>query len=180
MELLSVGNDESTLNLSRLPEQDREKFQSDKIIKAAVDLLRVADNTSKIQEFVSHVMKDFTVLNSGLKEELEDLSIVTNPMNLDHSSEVLQLARDRMKTVTSRRLHKAMTLFPTGMGLLDGVDKALEQRTKDADLARDLEVGASLIAVFWRKLLPTAWSRARLWRFQSWLHGRPCLRSALA
>jgi hypothetical protein len=122
-----------------LPEDKRLPAQESQFIKFFSELLRPAGNLKNVKSFVKSCEK-LDIRSAPLKNEFGDLVTMLEPMNEAVTTTELKQLRTKFENDSSLKLHKAVTLFPTGEELLDTVSSACKQRATDSNLVEDLGV----------------------------------------
>jgi hypothetical protein len=132
----SADADGKVLSTFCLPESDRVHFQVRELVKIAVDLLRPENNIPAVKGMMK-ATSDLEVADV-FKIELKNLGIMLYPMDDATSTTELRSIKTSFENDKSLKLHKAMTLFPTGTEIMDSVDAAINQRAADRGLLAEL------------------------------------------
>ena len=106
------------------------KFQEEKVVTAAIDLMRVDGNLSTVVAFFE-ASAGCKILKAGFDDELALMRMLAKPMDHMVTPSELMKARKAVESNKGGRFHKALTLFATGKSLLAAVDAAVEQRASD-------------------------------------------------
>jgi hypothetical protein len=124
------------------------------------------------------------IKSTPLKNEFGDLVTMLEPMNEAVTTTELKQLRTKFENDSSLKLHKAVTLFPTGEELLDTVSSACKQRAADSNLVEDLGVlekqHATLKEVTMLLALPTGKQMVALPQKAMWKQFHELLASVVA
>jgi hypothetical protein len=166
-----------------LPEDKRLPAQESQFIKFFSELLRPAGNLKNVKSFVKSCEK-LDIRSAPLKNEFGDLVTMLEPMNEAVTTTELKQLRTKFENDSSLKLHKAVTLFPTGEELLDTVSSACKQRATDSNLVEDLGVlekqHATLKEVTMLLALPTGKQMVALPQKAMWQQFHELLASVVA
>jgi hypothetical protein len=166
-----------------LPEDKRLPAQESQFIKFFSELLRPAGNLKNVKSFVKSCEK-LDIRSAPLKNEFGDLVTMLEPMNEAVTTTELKQLRTKFENDSSLKLHKAVTLFPTGEELLDTVSSACKQRAADSNLVEDLGVlekqHATLKEVTMLLALPTGKQMVALPQKAMWKQFHELLASVVA
>jgi hypothetical protein len=88
--------------------------------------------------FAEHFKKMTT--EEGLRDELMDVLILLSVVGDNpEPTDKLEAAKNRFETMKTRRLHKSVQMFPTGIALQGAVGELISDRAKDEQCSKELQ-----------------------------------------
>lgn len=79
------------------------------------------------------------VLVPALKIELQEFKVILDPWNLEQTIEELRRIHTKFHFDTQTKLHKALSVFGTGIAIMDACMHVIGQRTSDVSLQQDFD-----------------------------------------
>ena len=128
---------ENRVVLDLLPQHRQQDCQQRMMVKCFVDLTR-SDNASADIRALHAAITVGKIKTPAVSEEFADLADIMNPWRAA-SVEVLEEKRQKFLTNDTLKMHKALTLFPSGCALMDECDKVRLQRMEDIGMEKDLQ-----------------------------------------
>jgi len=125
-----------------LPEGERDKFQEQQFVKGVADLLRVQGNIEQVKLFFA-ALRNFTVPPS-ISSEVTKFKTLLSPMDEAVTSSTLKSTLDEFLSNGELKLHKPLSLFPTGDAIKQDVNLAIKQRSTDAAVLKSIAMAKTL------------------------------------
>ena len=129
--------DASKYTLNVLPEGARSTFQQRALLKAVIDLTR-AENAVADVVALTDCVDTSKLMSAELVTEMQDLKVLSHPWTAQ-PTESLEALRHKYLTNTAMKLHKGLTLFPTGILIMDVADAVRLKLLDDVQCSKDLD-----------------------------------------
>ena len=134
---ITLATDEDYLCFETANAADMENMQSRFLAKLLCDMTRAEDATDNVLEFCKN-LEGAKLMSESMREEIKMLMTLLAPWDIENSLEDLRRTTQQFKTNTALKLHKTMSVFPTGLRILDTAEKARAARLRDDALQAEL------------------------------------------
>ena len=141
---------DADLSIVLLPEAQRSAFVARSWVQTLFDLLRAKDNLAPLPAFAAALKRNMqtqAIAGDDLRAELEDAVTLLSVLGDEPAeAEEVEDAKKRFETIRTRRLHKSIHMFPTGVLLQGRVGVLLGNRIKDEQCNQKLRLAQELHA----------------------------------
>ena len=136
-------SDETEVGFTILPQEDQITMQDNAVTKTIADLLRL-ENALDAVKACGAVASSIRILSkdqpASIHHELELLKVLLNPWDPQNDVQKIDDAASSIDKKTEFKLHKPLTLFPTGQALMATAANAVIARNRDATFTKEVQL----------------------------------------